>query len=240
MCARVRVAAVVSTQTVAPVLAFCVGCGVGSFDPRGAEHLKPSQTLTCVLVSCATVLLSFRATDGRGPRGRDFFKSRDPRGAWRDGRGPSRAAPRACIVWPSPGGVITGGPTCAPAGPRGRAGAKAARSRHDTLAAGRYTRQYGAHPPRRRASAKTAPRRRAGRRQGALAPRRRRACPGKARSRQGGAAAKTTRSRRDGAPAAGTARNRRNGPQPPRRRAAAGTARSRAGAATRARSHRSA
>ena len=27
MCARVRVAAVVSTQTVAPVLAFCVGCG---------------------------------------------------------------------------------------------------------------------------------------------------------------------------------------------------------------------
>eukprot|EP00964_Phaeocystis_antarctica_P114997 scaffold78945_cov38-Phaeocystis_antarctica.AAC.1 len=36
LCARLRAAAVVSTQTVAPVLTFCVGCGVGSFDPRGA------------------------------------------------------------------------------------------------------------------------------------------------------------------------------------------------------------
>ena len=39
LCARVRVAAVVSTQTVAPVLAFCVGCGVGSFDPRAARYV---------------------------------------------------------------------------------------------------------------------------------------------------------------------------------------------------------
>ena len=39
LCARVRVAAVISTHTVAPVLAFCVGCGVGSFDPRAARYV---------------------------------------------------------------------------------------------------------------------------------------------------------------------------------------------------------
>ena len=85
LCARVRVAAVISTHTVAPVLAFCVGCGVGSFDPRAAryvtwrrsvffwlvgyDHLKPSQTRMCVPVSCATVLLSSRDTDPSWPAG---------------------------------------------------------------------------------------------------------------------------------------------------------------------------